>query len=280
MFLRIPIAHLHGGEASEGAVDESIRHAITKMSSLHFVAASAYRARVLQMGEDPATVFLFGTPGLDVLTRAKLADRDAIEKDVGLSLRSPSFLVTYHPATLGAKRAVAAIEELFAALDQFPKANVLVTRANADAEGRAINVAIDAWASTRASRAVVHTSLGQLRYLAVMRCVDVVIGNSSSGLIEAPALRVPTVNIGPRQDGRLKAASIIDCDESATAIARAIERARTPEHAETIRGMSPPYGDARGASTRIKEVLKTHRLDGIERKRFHDVALQEDPRGR
>ena len=280
LLLRIPIAHLHGGEASVGAIDESIRHALTKMSSLHFVAAEAYRRRVIQMGEDPSRVFLVGTSGLDVLGRVTLATREAIEQDVGLSLRSPSFLVTYHPATLGDRPAVEALKELLTALDRFPAAHVLVTRANADSEGRAINAALDAWAAGQPpDRVAVHTSLGQLRYLAAMRCVNAVVGNSSSGLIEAPAMRIPTVNIGPRQDGRLKADSVIDCAERADAIEAALKSALTPEHAARVRRMHPPYGDGPGASSRIKEVLKTVPLEHLTRKVFYDVSFEEVSRG-
>lgn len=270
LLMKIPIAHLHGGEISEGAIDDAIRHAITKMASLHFVAALDYRQRVLQLGEEPARVFAVGAPGLDALSSLALLDREALEARVGIKLRSPSLLVTYHPATLGADPILAA-KTVLRALERFDHGSVIVTKPNADAAGREIAALIDAWAAPRREHVAVHTSLGQLGYLSAMRHVDVVVGNSSSGLIEAPAMRVPTVNIGPRQDGRLKAASVIDCDEIEQEIVQAIERARSVAHREATKTMRPPYGTGGGVSKAIAENLATVPLEGLARKHFYDL---------
>jgi len=283
LLMRIPIAHLHGGEISEGAIDDSMRHAITKMSALHFVAAAPYRKRVIQLGEAPERVFDVGAPAVDAIRRIAPVARDELSRDLGLPLRAPMFLVTYHPATLSDTDAVASVNALCRALDRFPDARVVVTKPNADASGRAIAAALDTWAATRADRVTVHTSVGQRRYVSALRLAHVVIGNSSSGLIEAPALRVPTVNVGPRQDGRLKAASIVDCGESEDEIVRAIEKARSPAHAEVTRTMTPPYGaatgDSRDVAGAIAEVLATVPLEGLSRKKFHDVDWKEPSRG-
>lgn len=273
MLMRIPIAHIHGGEISEGAIDDSIRHAITKMSSLHFVAADDYRRRVVQLGEDPARVFAVGAPGLDALQRLTLLSPDDTATRIGLTLRQPTFLVTYHPATLGDTDPVASVNALLRALDRFPDATTVLTKPNADAAGRGIAAALDAWAATRKDRVAVHTSLGHLGYLSAMHLADVVIGNSSSGLIEAPAMRVATVNIGPRQDGRLKGPSVIDCPEDEQAIVRAIQRAISDEHRTLVRTSTPPYGVGGGVSAKIAEVLATVPIDGLIRKRFYDLPV-------
>lgn len=280
LLMRLPLAHLHGGERSDGAIDDSIRHAITKMASLHFVAADEYRRRVVQMGEDPSRVFSFGAPGLDAITKIGRLDRAELERSLGLKLAKPTFLVTYHPATLGDADAVSAVRALCRALDRFPQASVVVTKPNADAFGRAITAELERWAASHAGRVVVHTSLGQQRYLSTLAYADVVVGNSSSGLIEAPALRIPTVNVGPRQDGRLKAASVIDCAETEDDIVRAIEQAMSSAHAAVVREMTPPYGTGANASEKIKEVLATVALDSLVRKRFWDLDPTEAARGK
>lgn len=271
LFLRIPVAHIHGGELSAGAVDDAIRHAITKMAQVHFVAAEEYRRRVVQLGENPAHVFTVGPPGLDVLEHLPVLSRAEIEARLGIELGETSFLVTYHPATLAEGDPGDAVGQLLAALDQFSNASVVMTKPNADARGRAIARRLEEWVAKRGRRAVLHTNLGSVLYLNTMRSVRAVVGNSSSGIIEAPALRIPTVNIGPRQDGRLKAASVIDCPDDAEAIARAIERALSAEHVEVTRSMTPPYGFGGGASAKIADVLATIPLENIVQKRFHDI---------
>jgi UDP-hydrolysing UDP-N-acetyl-D-glucosamine 2-epimerase len=270
MIGRCPIAHLHGGEITEGAVDESIRHAITKMSHLHFVSAEVHRGRVIQLGETPERVFNFGAPGLDAIHELKFLERTEFEQKFGVKWGSLNFLVTYHPVTLGSRDSVQALGELFNALDQFPKAHVLFTKPNADAEGRKISQLIDEYKAKYAGRVQVITSLGQLGYLSAVRIADVVIGNSSSGLIEAPALKKPTVNIGDRQKGRLRGSTVIDCTESAPEIIKAIQRALSSEFRATLASAKSPYGDG-SASKHIKQVLASTDLAALTRKPFFDL---------
>lgn len=271
LFARVPIAHLHGGESTEGAVDESIRHALTKMASLHFVAAEPYRKRVVQLGENPAHVFDFGAPGLDSVRRLKLLDREELERAIGFSLGPVSFLVTYHPATLGDASPSDAASELLKALDHFPDARLVFTMPNADAGGKAIAGLIEKYVQAHPGRATAVASLGQLRYLSTLAHVDAVVGNSSSGIIEAPLFRKPTVNIGPRQSGRLKADSIIDCEEKEQPIVAAIRQALSAGTKDRLKDVRSLYGTG-DSSSRIKEALKTVRLEGILLKRFRDQA--------
>jgi UDP-hydrolysing UDP-N-acetyl-D-glucosamine 2-epimerase len=266
LLLRIPVAHIHGGEATEGAIDEAIRHAVTKMSHLHFAAAEDYRRRIVQLGEDPSRVWTVGALGLDSVER--LAPMDDAELGALLGGWDPGatpLLVTYHPATLGDADPTQATGALLEALDAFPEHRVLATEANADTGGRAVNGALRAWAAATGDRARVFVSLGQRGYLSAMRRAGAVVGNSSSGILEAPALGVPTVNTGDRQRGRLRAPSVIDVGEDAAAIQAGIERALAGTWTP-----STPYGTP-GASARIREVLLTHPLDGLLRKRFHDL---------
>ena len=271
--MRIPIAHIHGGELSEGAVDDALRHAVTKLAHLHFVATDEFRRRVIQLGEAPERVFLVGAPGLDNFVRMELPDRGTVARHIGIDSERPFFLITYHPATLGDTAPVSGVEELLSALAHFPEASLVFTRANADSGGRAINERLDRFVREHAGRAVLVSSLGQAFYLAALREADVVIGNSSSGIIEAPAANVPTVNVGTRQKGRPRAASIIDCDERRDAIAAAIRRARDPATQSAMLRGNPPYGRPRNAASAMLAELRKVDLEAILRKRFHDLPL-------
>lgn len=268
MIARIPIAHIHGGEATEGAIDEGIRHAITKMAQWHFVAAEPYRKRVIQLGEPPDRVFNFGAPGLDHLREMQWIDRASLQQSLAIDLRQPTFLVTYHPATLGQQAPVIAMNELLAALDQFPDATVVFTYPNADTGGRVLIAQIDRWVAANERRARALKSLGQRRYLSLMREADVIVGNSSSGLTEAPALKKATVNIGDRQKGRLKAANVIDVAEEKEAIAAAISKALSAEFRARLPSTQSLYGSGE-ASRRIKDALKTVALR--TEKAFFDI---------
>ena len=271
LVMRIPLAHIHGGETTAGAFDEGLRHAITKMSHFHFASAEPHRRRIIQMGEDPEQVFTVGAPGLDHLRRLDLMGRDTLEASIELSLDTPSFLVTLHPATLADQPTKKAAQALLDALDQFPKARILFTKTNADPEGRVINRMIEDYAAQYPERVQVFTSLGQRRYLSALHYVDVVVGNSSSGLLEAPAVPVPTVNIGPRQRGRLSARSVVDCEATEASIVEAIEQALDPTFEEALRETTSPYGDGH-ASERILERLKTIPLDpSMLAKEFYDL---------
>ncbi len=265
----IPLIHLAGGDTTEGAFDESIRHAITKMAHVHFVTNEESARRVRQMGEDPRHVHVVGSPGLDHLRRAPVLDRVALEASLGARLGPRNLLVTFHPVTLESGTGEAQFEELLAALDSLEHEFTLwFTRPNADTGGRALSIALDRWAATRSDRAHVFTSLGQLRYLSLMAQVDAVVGNSSSGLYEAPSFKIPTVNIGDRQRGRLAAPSVVHCAPSSDAITRAIGQALALD----CRSVLNPYGDGETAG-RIVQVL--HALPdrkALLKKHFHLVG--------
>lgn len=265
---RIPVAHIHGGETTEGAIDESIRHAITKMSRLHLVAAEPYRTRVIQLGEYPETVFNVGALGIENIKRLQLLDKFQLEQSIDFELGATSFLVTYHPATLGATPPQVAMQALLDALDQFPDARIIFTKPNSDTDGRILGEMIDEYGRFNKGRVAVFTSMGQLRYLSALQYVAAVIGNSSSGIIEAPACNTPTVNIGDRQAGRLKAESIIDCLETTDAIVAAINRVLSPLFREVVKRSTSLYGSGESAVT-IKNKLKQINLSST--KRFYDL---------
>ena len=272
LLLGLPIAHVHGGEVTEGAFDDAIRHAITKMAHLHFVATETYRRRVIQLGEQPDRVHHVGAPGLDNIDNLDLLDLGSLEELLGFRLGAGYFLVTYHPVTLRSGDPAAPAREMLAALDAFPERNILFTGVNADPGHDAIAGAIGDYARANPERALVRASLCETAYLSAMKHAAAVIGNSSSGVIEAPALRTPTVNIGDRQKGRLSAPSVIDCEETAASIRQAIERALEPSFTKALKNMISPYGAA-GASTKIKKLLKSASLDGLTWKRFHEVDM-------
>ncbi|MFA7238482.1 MAG: UDP-N-acetylglucosamine 2-epimerase [Sulfuricellaceae bacterium] len=266
----IPIAHISGGEITEGAIDDSIRHAISKLSNFHFVAAESYRKRVIQMGESPERVVNCGDPGLDNFERLKLLSKKELGESLGFQLSAPTFLVTYHPATLGHVAPEKGMEELIQALDRFPQAKVILTKPNADAGGRILSRMVDAYAAANPERVLAATSLGQLRYLSAMRHCDAVVGNSSSGIVEAPAIKKPTVNIGNRQTGRLMAESIINCREDADEIAQAIALALSDEFERKLAETESLYGNC-DASAQIKRYLKEVSLGSSSAKHFYDL---------
>jgi UDP-hydrolysing UDP-N-acetyl-D-glucosamine 2-epimerase len=271
MIARIPIAHLHGGEATEGLIDEAIRHSVTKMSHLHFVAAEPYRQRVIQLGEHPERVFNFGAPGIDNITKMELLDKESFEDSIDFNLSKTNFLVTYHPVTLSKEGPVKAFESLLRSFDEFPNAKIIFTKSNSDTDGRIINSMIDDYVKQNPERSIAFMSLGQLRYLSALQHVDVVIGNSSSGLIEVPFFKKVTINLGDRQNGRLKAESIIDCNETKKDIVEAIKKALSPEFQANLANVISPYGNG-NVGKQIKEVLRTVNLDGILLKKFYDMV--------
>jgi UDP-hydrolysing UDP-N-acetyl-D-glucosamine 2-epimerase len=252
---RVPIAHLHGGEATEGAIDESIRHAVTKLSHWHFAAAEQYADRIRQMGEAPDRVWNVGAPAMDNIAALDPVPKEALETFLGLTLRAPAFLVTYHPVTLEDDGGLAAMQALLAALDT-GAGSVVITGANADPGANAMRATLQAFADERPDRVVLVESLGARRYLSLMRHVDAVVGNSSSGLLEAPAVGVPTVDIGPRQQGRLRAPSVLHCGESAAEIRQALDTALNADHRAIAARRESPYGQS-GAARRIVDLLTT-----------------------
>jgi GDP/UDP-N,N'-diacetylbacillosamine 2-epimerase (hydrolysing) len=269
MVAALPVAHLHGGERTEGAFDEAIRHSITKMSHLHFVAAEEYRRRVIQLGEDPAHVFLSGGLGVDAIHRVKLLDRPSLELSLDFKFGSRNLLVTFHPETLNAGAASIQMLELLEALDAMKDVQLLFTMPNADSGGRALIEILNDFVATH-SNAKAFTSLGQVRYLSCLAQVDCVIGNSSSGLTEMPSFRKATINIGDRQRGRLKASSVIDCEPNRFAITAAVNTAYSAEFQAALMLADNPYGDG-GASQKILDVMKRVDLAGVVKKSFHDL---------
>lgn len=266
---RIPVAHLHGGEATEGLIDESIRHSITKMSHLHFVAAEEYRQRVIQLGENPERVFLVGGLGIDNINKLPLLDRAALEASIGFKFRPRNLLVTYHPVTLDTGTSRQQMEELLAALEGLNDTNIIFTMPNADTDGRILFKMIENFVAHHPnSRA--YTSLGQTRYLSCIRQVDGVVGNSSSGLTEAPSFGKGTINIGDRQQGRLRAESVIDCKADRASISDALKRLFSPKFQSALKNTRNPYGKG-GASKKVVEKLKNINLENIIKKSFFDL---------
>ncbi|MBS8267430.1 UDP-N-acetylglucosamine 2-epimerase (hydrolyzing) [Halomonas litopenaei] len=267
----ITLAHLHGGETSRGALDEYYRHAVTKLANLHFPATEVYRRRILQMGEDPGRVFVHGAPGIDHLYRSRTPTRAVLARALDMPLDRPTALVTYHPVTAGTGEDV---EALIAALSRFEDLDVLVCKANADCHGRSINARLARWCAERPEARRLVDSLGQRLYHGCLEHMDVLVGNSSSGLIEAPSFRRPVVNVGKRQDGRLKAANVINVEASEEAIAKGIETALSETFKRSLGALSNPYDpfEDGAASRRIKNTLKRVNLDaGIREKWFFDI---------
>ncbi len=269
---RIPIAHLHGGEATEGLIDEAIRHSITKMSHLHFVAAEDYRRRVIQLGEQPSTVHLVGGLGIDNIKRLELLTRAELEVSLDFSLGSKSLLITFHPVTLEKETAEHQMAELLTALSELHDTQLIFTLPNADTDGRALITQIQQFVAAHAN-ARAYPSLGQLRYLSTVALVDGVVGNSSSGLAEVPSFRKGTVNIGDRQRGRLMASSVINCGPQRDSIAAALKKLYSDEFQASLDSVRNPYGDG-GASDRIVAILKAVELNEILKKRFYDCAIK------
>lgn len=273
MILRIPIAHIHGGEATEGLIDEAIRHSITKMSLLHFTAAEEYRHRVIQLGEEPSRVYNFGAIGLDNIKRLTLLTRKTLEVETGFKFQRVNFLVTYHPVTLSSKSSEDYVKELLNALDSFEEAGIIFTQANADTSGRIINKIFKDYVNKHQDRMIFVNTLGQLKYLSAIQYMDAVVGNSSSGVLEVPSFNVPTVNIGPRQNGRLMAKSVITCGEKSGEIAKALNKAVSSSFKNGIKKISSPYGSG-GVSEKIVNILKTSDLSN-ERimKKFYNIEM-------
>jgi UDP-hydrolysing UDP-N-acetyl-D-glucosamine 2-epimerase len=272
LMLQIPIAHIHGGELTAGAIDDSIRHAITKLASLHFPATEVYRRRILQMGESPRRVFNFGAPGLDQIHGSQLMTRRELEQDLGIDLTRQVALVTYHPATRDDGDVVTQVGEVTKAIEAsgFP---AVFTAANADADGTRINARLRSVCAENPAKFTWVAHLGHRRYLSCLAHFTVMVGNSSSGLTEAPSFRLPVVNIGDRQSGRVRAANVIDVPCTEAAILRGLRRATSPRFHLSLRGMRNPYDRFRDgrASERIKNVLRDIDLSGdFLKKGFYD----------
>jgi GDP/UDP-N,N'-diacetylbacillosamine 2-epimerase (hydrolysing) len=270
MNARIAIAHCHGGEATEGLIDEAIRHSITKMSHLHFTATDEYRNRVIQLGEQPDKVFKVGALGIENINRINLLDKNSFEKSIDFKLGKLNFLVTYHPVTLENESAEKQFKALLDALGLYEDASIIFTKSNADHDGRIINRLIDKFLVSNSHRAIAFESLGQLRYLSAIKHCQLVIGNSSSGLIEVPSFKKPTINIGERQRGRIQAESVISCEPTRRAIVDAIEFALSPSFQEKVMNVKNPYGEGNPSEIIVQTILSTP-LQGLIKKKFYNL---------
>lgn len=271
---KLPVAHLHGGETTQGAFDEALRHSITKMSHLHFVAAEEYRRRVIQLGEQPDRVHLVGGLGIDNIRRLQFLERAALEDSLDFKLGLKNLLVTFHPVTLDRASSRQQMTELLAALDGLRDTNLIFTLPNSDTDSRVLIAMVRDYVATHPN-ARAYTSLGQLRYLSCVAQVDGVVGNSSSGLTEVPTFKIGTVNIGDRQRGRLQAQSVINCEPTRQSIGAAIDRLYSTDFQRALAQTRNPYGDG-GASERVVAVLRDCTLDGLTRKPFFDLPLSHD----
>jgi GDP/UDP-N,N'-diacetylbacillosamine 2-epimerase (hydrolysing) len=273
MISKIPVAHLHGGEATEGLIDEPIRHSITKMSQVHFTATEEYRKRVIQLGEHPSRVYNVGGTGIENIKRLKLLSKSEFEKAIKFKLDKRSILVTFHPVTLEKSTSQTQFKNLLDACSELKNTTIIFTKANSDTDGRVINKMIDEYVAKNSNKAIAYTSLGQLRYLSALQYIDAVVGNSSSGLIEAPSFKIATINIGDRQSGRIKASSVIDCDSTKSDILRAFSIAESKKFKAILSGTKNPYGDG-CASSKIVNILKNIKLDNIIKKSFYNVDFK------
>lgn len=269
LFYKIPVAHLHGGEISEGAYDDCIRHAVTKMSHLHFTSTEAYRQRVIQLGEDPQRVFNVGAPGIENIKKVPLMSKSELEATLdGFKLGDKTLLVTYHPVTLENSTAAEQTQNLLAALDEMSDSKVIFTLPNSDTDGRIIIQLIQEYASRNKDRVVAFQSLGLRRYLSALQYVKAVVGNSSSGIIEVPSFGIPTLNIGDRQKGRIAADSVFHCGTSKSEILNGLRKVLSPGFVSGK--VENPYEGANTVEDILK-VIKNYPLEGVIQKRFYNM---------
>jgi GDP/UDP-N,N'-diacetylbacillosamine 2-epimerase (hydrolysing) len=270
MIARIPVAHLYGGERTEGVFDEAFRHSITKMSHLHFTATEEYRRRVIQLGEQSDRVFNIGATGVDSIKRLNLLSKKEFEQSINFQLGKKNLLVTFHPVTLENATSKQQFTNLLIALDKLEDTNIVFTKSNADTDGRIINKLIDKYVLDNPINTVAFTSLGQLLYLSAMQYMDGVIGNSSSGLLEAPSFKIATVNVGDRQCGRIQAESIINCDPSIESITLSIKKIYTTSFQKKLLNTVNPY-EQKNASGKILHIIENFNITNIIKKKFHDI---------
>ena len=269
MISRIPIAHISGGEVTEGVIDEAIRHAITKMSHLHFVSTEVYKNRVIQLGEHPNRVFNLGAIGIDNINKLKLFSKNEFVKSIDFSLNKKNILVTFHPVTLEKSTSKEQFQELLNSIDELEDTNIIFTKSNSDTDGRVINQMIDEYVS-RNNNTVSFDSMGQVRYLSALKFVDAVVGNSSSGLTEAPIFGIGTINIGDRQKGRINLVSVINCNPTKESISNAFNELYSERYQKALSIVKSPYGNG-GTSKKIKNIVKNFDLKNILKKSFYDV---------
>ena len=273
MNARIPIVHLYGGETTEGAVDEAIRHSISKMSYLHFTSTQEYRNRVIQLGEHPDRVYAVGGIGIENALKMPLLSKNELEESIDFTLDKPYAVVTFHPVTLEEGQAQVQFEQILQAFSKHPEMKYIITKANADANGRIINKMIDEYAASH-DNCVAFESLGALRYLSALKYATMVIGNSSSGLVEVPSFKIPTINIGDRQKGRLQAESVINCEPMEEEVSGAINKAMSEEFRSIASAVVNPYGDG-NTSEKIAQTMVRMLIDeDVDlKKKFYDIKV-------
>lgn len=267
---RIPVAHLHGGEITEGAYDDAIRHSITKMSHLHFTSTEEYRKRVIQLGEQPDRVFNVGALGVENIKKLPLMSKEEIEKEIDFKIDDNTILVTYHPVTLGNRTAKEDIDDFIAALEERKDLRVIFTMPNSDTGGQFIVDAINGFVNRNAERTKAYKSLGVLRYLSVMKQVAAVVGNSSSGLLEVPSFGIPTLNIGDRQNGRIAAESVYNCEPDEESVLNGLDKVLSKEFRELAYVVRNPYEKANTAEE-IFKVISSYPLEGLNQKKFYNI---------
>lgn len=270
LFFKIPVAHLHGGEITEGAYDDSIRHAITKMSHLHFTSTEAYRQRVIQLGEQPDRVFYVGAIGVENIKRVPLMSQAELEDSIRFKLGEKSLLVTYHPVTLENHTAADQCQNLLEALDEFPEYKVIFTLPNSDTDGRVIIRLINEYVSLHSERCMAIPSLGLQRYLSALKCVSAVVGNSSSGIIEVPSFGIPTLDIGNRQKGRIAAESVVHCGNDSRSIIEGMQQVLSDVFRKQVKHVLNPY-EKRDTTKNIYKIISTYPLENLRQKKFYDV---------
>lgn len=267
---KIPMVHLHGGEITEGAYDDAFRHAITKLSHLHFTSTEDHRKRVMQLGEHPKTVFNVGAIGLDNIRGLNLLSKGELEADFQLKFKKYNYQVSYHPETLSDRSSEQQFEILLEVIKKQEDSLFIFTKSNADTDGRIINSMIDAFVSKHPEKAYAFTSLGSLRFLSLLKQCDAIVGNSSSGIIEAPSLQVATINIGNRQKGRTQADSVVNCDIDVQQLKDAFLKIQSTDFNEDLKGINNPYGDGHTAA-RILNVLEHTDWEELKIKRFYNI---------
>tara|TARA_A100001015_G_scaffold257634_1_gene300367 strand:+ start:4152 stop:5321 length:1170 start_codon:yes stop_codon:yes gene_type:complete len=272
MISKIPIAHIHGGEITEGSWDDNIRHCISKMAHLHFTANEEYKNRVIQLGEDPSRVFNTGGMGIENIKRLKLLSKNKFEKSINFKLNKKNILVTFHPATLENNTSKKQFQELINTINELDDTNIIFTKTNSDINGKVINQMIDRYTAKYPKKSIGFTSLGQLRYLSALKYVDAVVGNSSSGLLEAPSFKIGTINIGDRQKGRIKAKSVIDCSAKKKDIQKSFKKLYSKNFQQLLNNVNNYY-DNGFSSKKIIKVLKNFNLKNILKKNFYNIQL-------
>jgi len=270
LICRLPVAHIHGGERTEGVIDESIRHSITKMSHLHFTATEEYRKRVAQLGEKESTIYNVGAIGIDDIMQMKFLSKDEIEKKFEINFNKRNLLITFHPVTLDQDSSKGYLKNLLDVLLEQKDTTFIFTKANADMEGKQINSQLEEFVRLNPKNSYIFPSMGRLNYLSTMLYVDGILGNSSSGIIEAPSMKVPTVNIGNRQKGRIMAKSVISCNHDSSSIRSALQKLFSLSFQQQAKSVINPYGEG-GASKKIYDIIKKTELDKALTKEFSDI---------